>query len=275
MSTLVVAKKDFRDAVRSKSLWVLIALFVLFIPVVALYTVVSGSNADDGIPTGLVFSTGLVMVFLAPVTALFVSIKSIVRERTFGTIKVLLSLPHTRGEVFFGKLLGRLAVFTVAVLVGYVPALVILSLGHSGFEPLEFVVTVVAVLYLGSFFLLVGLCASTLTRSESVATAAGFAIYFFIYYWSAIFSLLNNRLGLVDGHAETFISRFELTTIGEDITTMLLWLRGRESDMTSAAVSGGGDVPFYLQHWFAVVPLLVWIGVPLVIGYWRFNRIEL
>lgn len=275
MSTLVVAKKDFRDAVRSKSLWVLIALFVLFIPVVALYTVISGSGADDGIPTALVFSTGLVMVFLAPVTALFVSIKSIVRERTLGTIQVLLSLPHTRGEVFFGKLLGRLAVFTAAVLVGYVPALVILSLGHSGFEPLEFVVTLVAVLYLGSFFLLVGLCASTLTRSESVATAAGFAIYFLIYYWSAIFSLLNNRLGLVDGHAETFVSRFELTVIGEDITSMLLWLRGRESDMASAAVGTGGDVPFYLQHWFAVVPLLVWIGLPLVIGYWQFNRIEL
>lgn len=275
MSTLTVAKKDFRDAVRSKSLWLLTVLFVLFVPVVALYTVVSGSSVDDGIPTALVFSTGLVMVVLAPVTALLVSIKSIVRERTLGTITTLLSLPHTRGEVFFGKLLGRLAVFTAAVLVGYVPALVILSLGHSEFATFEFVVTVVAVLYFGFFFLLIGLCASTLTRSESVATAAGFAIYFLIYFWSTIFTLLNNWLGLVDGHAETFVSRFELTIIGNDITTMLLWLRGRESDMASAAVSNGGDVPFYLQHWFAVVPLLVWIGVPLAIGYWQFNRIEL
>ncbi|ELY54841.1 ABC transporter permease subunit [Natronolimnohabitans innermongolicus] len=275
MSTLTVAKKDYHDAIRSRELWVLMALFVLFLPVVALYDVTSGTSVDDGLPIGTLFSMVFVMTVLAPVTALLVSIKSIVRERRLGTIKFLLAFPYTRGEVYVGKFLGRLAVFATAVLVGYVPAFLILFFGISDFAVGPFVGMLVVILFFGLIFVVVGYAASALTTSETVASVAGFALFFLVYSWQSVFSLLNWWLGLVDGNAETFIHRFGLTAVSEDIVNAVASIWDSDIDSASVAVSNGGDVPFYLQHWFAFVVLGVWIGLPLALGYWRFRRAEL
>ncbi|WP_254861489.1 ABC transporter permease subunit [Halovivax gelatinilyticus] len=275
MSAITVAKKDFRDGMRSKALWLLTALFVLFVPVVAAYDVVSGTSTEDGIPVTFVLAFVVVMVFLVPVTALVVSIKSIVRERSLGTIKLLLVQPHTRGEVFFGKLLGRTALMTVAILVAFVPAAVILGLGVSGF-PVGWLVAAVVVLVLFGFtFLVIGLCASTMTRSETGATVAGFAIFVLVYAWDSIFAVINWQLDLVSGNAELFVHRFNLSVVGDDVITAVESLWNNDVGSASTIVSDGADAPFYLQHWFAFVLLGVWIGLPLAIGYWRMNRMEL
>lgn len=36
-----------------------------------------------------------------------------------------------------------------------------------------------------------------------------------------------------------------------------------------------GSVPFYLDEWFAVVVLLAWGVVPVLVGYWTFERTDL
>lgn len=275
MSTLTVAKNDYRNAIRSRELWVLMALFVLFLPVVALYDVTAGTSVDDGFPIGTLVSMVFVMTVLAPVTALLVSIKSIVRERRLETITFLLSLPHTRRDVYVGKFLGRLAVFTTAVLVGYVPAFLILFFGISDFAVVPFVGMLVVVLFFGLIFVVVGYAASAMTTSETIASVAGFAIFVLVYSWDTIFALINGWLGLVDGRAETFVYRFELTTVSEDIVNAVASIRDSEISSASVAVSNGGDVPFYLQHWFAFVVLGIWIGLPLALGYWRFESADL
>ncbi|QCC58789.1 ABC transporter permease [Natrinema thermotolerans] len=275
MSTLTVAKKEFRDAVRSKELWLLMGLFVLFLPVVALYDVTADTNVEGGLPPAIVFSAVFVMTVLIPVTALLVSIKSIVRERSHGTIKFLLACPHTRTEVYAGKLLGRLAVFTAAILVGYLPALVILAVGIPGFAVVQFLGVLVVMVCFGFIFLNIGLCASALTKSESRASVAGFAIFFLVYSWQGIFSAINDAFGLLEGHAATFVARFQLGTVSEDIANAVASLWNDDVTSASTAVSGGGEVPFYLQHWFAFVLLAVWIGGPIALGCWNFNRAEL
>ena len=275
MSTLAVAKKDFHDAIRSKELWVLMSLFVLFLPVVALYDVTADTSVNDGVPTAILFSMIFVLTVLVPATALLVSVKSIVRERSLGTLAFLLAMPHTRGEVYVGKLLGRLAVFTTAVLVGYLPAFLVLAVGVSGFDPLPFVGMLIAMVFFGFIFVVVGYSASAMTESETVASVSGFAIFFLMYSWNALFSAVNGQLELVDGNAETFVSRFELQIVAEDIVNAIASLRDGDVGSASAAVGNGGDVPFYLEHWFAVVVLGIWIGAPLGLGYWRFKRAEL
>jgi ABC-2 type transport system permease protein len=37
----------------------------------------------------------------------------------------------------------------------------------------------------------------------------------------------------------------------------------------------GGEVPFYLTEWFSVVVLVVWGAIPVVLGYWWFERTDL
>lgn len=42
--------------------------------------------------------------------------------------------------------------------------------------------------------------------------------------------------------------------------------------IASALVDIAGDVPFFLETWFAWVFVAAWIIVPFGIGYYRFNR---
>ncbi|NUB90040.1 ABC transporter permease [Haloterrigena sp. SYSU A121-1] len=275
MSTLAVAKKDYHDAIRSRELWALIAVFVLFLGGAALIDLWADTSIDDGLPVVVLLTSIFVMVFLVPCAALLVSIKSIVRERSLGTIIFLLALPHSRFEVYVGKLLGRLAVFTTAVLVGYLPALLLLAAGVDGFDPVPFVGVLVVMLLFGFIYVVLGHNVSAMTTSETRASVAGFAVFVLMYTWDTLFYVLNSQFELLDGHAETFVLRFQLQTVAEDIVKAVESLRDSDVGSASVAVSGGGDVPFYLYHWFAVVVLGIWLGLPLALGYWRFSRADL
>ena len=284
MSALAVAKKDFHDAVRSRELWALIGLFALFLGGVTAFDVTyDDPTIDDGFPIVWFLSSLSVTNVLAPAAALVVSSKSIVRERSLGTITFLLALSHSRFDVYVGTLLGRLAVVTTAALGGYLPVLVLLFVGVDGFDPLPYAGVLVVALLLGFVYVVIGHGVSAMTKSETLANVAGFGVFFLMYTWGALFDVINGRFGLVEGRAEAFLSRFSLQFVSEDIVTAVRSL-GDDSvdsaslaviDRGSGAISTGVDVPFYLQHWFAVVVLGIWLALPLVLGYWRFSRAEL
>ena len=289
MSTLTVAKKDVRDGIHSKLLWLLTALFVISIAGFSLYAALLGSGAEGGDDIGAALGVSFVfaVLFLIPLTGLVVSIKSIVREREAGSLKLLLSLPHTRKEVVLGKFLGRTGLFSAALLAGFLPATFFFALGVDGFPVAEFLSLTVVMVLFGVMFVAVGLGASALTNSETQATIAGIIVFVALYVWTFIFDWFNDNVGLLSGDALLFVERFWMFYLLTDLITAIssLW----ESDVTSASVVAydGGAVnpetgqvvvesqPFYLQHWFAFVILAAWIAVPLAIGYWRFERIDL
>ncbi|APW97841.1 ABC transporter [Halobiforma lacisalsi AJ5] len=109
MTWSTIAKKDFRDAVQSRALWALVAVFVLA-SVLSTYAYVEAPEllGSPGGATlgGLIFFTiGLVGLFV-PLAAIVVCYKSLAGERELGSIKLLLSLPTTRLDVFVGKVVG-------------------------------------------------------------------------------------------------------------------------------------------------------------------------
>lgn len=126
MSWIAVARKDFRDTVQSRALWVLVAVFVA-LSVVSTYAYVevpemfgSPGGATFG---GLIFFTLGISALFVPLAAIVVGYKSLAGERELGSIKLLLSLPTTRANVFAGKVLGRAAVLAVGLGVGLVAGL--------------------------------------------------------------------------------------------------------------------------------------------------------
>lgn len=286
MSTLAVAKKDFHDAVRSRELWALIGLFALFLGGVTVFDVTVTSDTPsiaDGFPIVLFLSSMSVVIVLVPAAALVGSSKSIVRERSHGTVTFLLALSHSRFDVYVGTLLGRLAVLTTAVIVGYLPVLALLFVGVDGFDPLLYAGVLVVALLLGFVSVVIGHGVSAMTRSETLANVAGFGVFFLMYTWGALFEVINVRFELVEGRAAAFLSRFSLQLVTEDVITAVRSLGDGSvdgasiaaADRASRAAGTSVDVPFYLQHWFAVVVLGVWIALPLALGYWRFSRAEL
>jgi len=111
MSWLVVARKDFEDSIRSR--W-LIGLTALFVGLVALIAAVSLRLSTGGqtISTNAFLSgnfMGLLSGTLVPLIALVIAYNSVSGEWKSGSLKLLLSLPHSRADVVFGKVAGRSA----------------------------------------------------------------------------------------------------------------------------------------------------------------------
>lgn len=288
MSYAAVAKKDFQDGIRSKLLWTLMALFIVSIAGFALWVTLQnadvggGGEGEAGLAFGFAFV--LAILFLVPVTGLVVSIKSVVRERELGSLKILLSLPHTRREVIVGKFLGRTGLLTSAILAGYLPAALLLGFGVDNFETLDFVGFTVVTILFGIMFVAVGIGASALTKTETQATVTGFVVFVAMYAWTWVFGRVNSSLDLLSGDALYFVQRLWMFNLYADMSNAIASLWGSDVPRASAAVprevtSGGefvvGAQPFYLQHWFAFVLLALWIVVPLTIGYWRFEHADL
>lgn len=266
MSWQAIAKKDFQDSVRSRTLWAIIALFLLVIGGIAYLEMDSGGNATEVIIGGtLVFG----ILLFVPLAGLFISVKSIVRERESGTINLLLSLPHSRGEMILGKFLGRAGVLSAATLIGFLPAIVLILV--EGDLPLQDLLAfmLVSILF-GIMFIGIGVGFSALVNTETQATVGGIAIFFLLYLWPLI---TDQLLGLVDYSLPDFAARFWLFLMFGD---MMEALASEGAGMTAASgVTLESSVPFYMQNWFVFVILALWIAVPLAIGYYRFENTDI
>lgn len=135
-----VARKEFQDAVRSKGLWALSAVFsVLFIaPVVgALYFDFGRNRFTQEIGMQFIVSNIYLdlVTFLLPVIAVFAGYAAVSKERTTGSIKLLLSLPHSRRDVIVGKVLGRCAVVGVPLAIAFGLTALFLVLSKLTFKP--------------------------------------------------------------------------------------------------------------------------------------------
>lgn len=294
-NVLAVAKKDVRDGIRSKLLLGLIAVFVLVIGGGA--ALVAREGAEGGGLAGLFgLSFILAVLVLVPVTGLIVSVKSIVRERESGSLNILLSLPYTRSDVLFGKILGRSALLIAAIFSGFLPAAIVLAVSLDDFQLAQFLATVVVTVLFGLIFVAIGVSLSGFVDTETKATIGGIGAFFALYFWDNIFGFVNGRLDVLSADSDLllFINRFALLTVFTDATRALrgadtIQLFGDlEIDAGSASVVAQGRAqetaagtleipaqPFYLQHWFAFVIAALWIAVPIAIAFYQFNRIDL
>jgi len=284
-SALVVARKDFEDAVRSKTLWVVTALFVLLTGVVAYFLdAIGDALAAEGTEltaTDFVFVVQIPGQWLIPLVAVLVGYKSVVTERESGTIKLLLSLPHTRWNVLVGKLAGRIAVVTTALSVGFAVAAAIVLARHTLAVVPYLVFVVLTIAYAGSFVgLAVGFSAAVRSGTRAVAGAVG--IYALFGFNPSLWDLVP--LGI--NYALTGEFFFE-TPRGPEWAQAISLLSPKSAYNTATAgfipgesafrqaAGGTGDLPIYLSEWAALVVLALWVVVPMAVGYWRFQAADL
>lgn len=181
MSWTIVAKKDFQDAARSRMLWSLTALFVLFMAgMTYLYTITAGQGTGDPAldSLGLISFMSSAVALLVPIIGLVIGHKSIAGEVESGSAKLLLSLPHSRRDAVLGKIAGRSAVLTIATVIGLLVGAVMVLLLYDEFNPLSFAIFGLLSVYLGVTYTAIGVGISSLTNDSGRATigAAGFFI---------------------------------------------------------------------------------------------------
>ncbi|MFC7074173.1 ABC transporter permease subunit [Halovenus rubra] len=276
MSWQVIAKKDYAESRDSKLVYYLL-LFFAFVFLVGGYTYPTVTEGDPTKGGFAGFMTGAVSLLL-PLIAILLSYNSIVGERESGKLNLLLSLPYNRREVVFGKLVGRGVLLLIAIVGSLVSAgaLVVYPFGSvSAMSLLNYVGYMILTTAFAGIFFGIGLAVSTFTTSKRLATMGGFGAYFlFALVWDGVRQGLNyalEQVGVIDGTAPDwllFVYGIEPTMLYDRLVTGFI-----ENDVSGPYF--GADTPWYLGKWAGLVLFLVWVVVPLSLGYWRFEVTDL
>jgi ABC-2 type transport system permease protein len=290
MSWLVIATKDFRDAVQSRALWALVGVFVL-LSTGSTYAYVAVPELFGGQPgatfAGLVFfTTGLTGLFV-PLAAIVVCYKSLAGERELGSIKLLLSLPTNRLHVFTGKVVGRAAVLVfglgVGLLVGLGFGSVLLGELHLLATLVFVLVTLVfAAIYAG---IMVGLSATTGSTSRAITLALGYFVVFELFWDVVPMAILYvaNGFRLPSTMPEWLYPVSQLSPSSAYLSAVVAVLPGLAETSGAAPAQTGvgvdatpaGPDPFYLSPDVGIVLLVLWLVIPFLIGYSKFNAADL
>lgn len=292
MSQTLLARKDFTDAIRSRSLW---AATVLLTAISSVAVFLPSISIDDVNPATLPqYMLAPVATFVA-LTALVVGYLAIAGERESGSIRTLLGLPYTRRDVVVGKYLGRSAVVGLAVLVSFVVSGLVAfavygSLPVGSFVLLALLTTVLGVAFVG---IAVAISAGAASRSRAITLSVGVFILFELLWTGVVQGVYYVvTLGTLPGQQVApwyfLLKRLSPTNafstaagvfLSDDATRVNVSQGG-----TSAGESGAvttladrvvGEVPVYLDDWFGLVILALWVVVPVLVGYYRFERADL
>jgi len=304
MSTLAVAKKDFKDVRRAKTLWIVIGLLGLISGLLAYVQNGSPGTPDTEVAQNVFQAISGVNGVLLPIVVLITTYLAIAGERESGSIKFLLGLPNSRRDVVLGKLLSRLGMVTVAIGVMFVVALVIALVKFAVFPFGVFLGLFVMTTLYGAVFVGVAIAMSALTASRSRAVAGAVGTYFvsILMYALPVISVprivqfvWEDALGQPENldlyqfvqYASPFFAFQKALNL---VVPERMQTEFFKSERVNGAAQGGQgpnsreayeaaiqsvDLPFYLTDGFGLVILAAWLVVPLALGYWRFERADL
>ncbi len=197
---LTVCRKELSDHFGSKRYLILFALILLLSAVSAYQGAEFIRDNPEagflGIFSGAQFGFSFVqlMVFFGPIVGLALGFDAVNKERTSGTLSVLLSQPIFRDSVINGKFLAgatalaTLTVSTIAVTCGL--AIPILGFGPTLEQASNIVLlTLLTILYL-AFWLSLGVLFSVLTKKVSTSTLASVAVWLFCSIMISMLAML-------------------------------------------------------------------------------------
>ncbi|WP_232703331.1 ABC transporter permease subunit [Halobacterium wangiae] len=276
MTWLVVARKDVADAARSRLLWATIALFAgltSLTVVLPLVLPVPEEGAVAGVQLAAQFAGSLV-----PITALVAAYLSVAGERESGSLKILLGFPPSRRDVVLGKFVGRSFVVLVAAVAGFSLAGVVAlaaygTLPVGAFAGVAALTGLLAVVFVG---IAVGLSAAFDTRGRAMTAAVGVYVVLTVLWDMVPLGTHVAVTGELPGATVPAwfygVTAFSPTGAYNMLTRSVL-----DGAYVAPSVVGrvAGEIPFYLDARFLVVVVVAWTVVPLVLGYWRFERADL
>lgn len=279
MSWSHIARKDFADASRSLTLWVVTGLLVVL--VAGMVAIPSLLSADEPFAQALYFLFSAVGL-LIPIIGLLLGYNAIVGERESGSIRFLLGLPNTRRDVVWGKLLGRTGVIVAASVVAFAVGAAVIVWLYEGFVVSDYLVLLAFTVVMGVVYLsiAVGVSASVSSRGKAIAGVLGVFVLFDVVWQSipsGIYYLLEGSWPTLygEGTLPAWFVLVERLSPGQALSAVAITIVDvidtAEIDLTAAG-RVAGEVPFYLETWFAGVIVVAWIAVPVVVGYARFSR---
>lgn len=161
-----LAHCEYRLAIRNRWALALAGLFALF---GAMLVTFSGSAVGpDGVER-IIASLTTLSVYLVTLTALVFGYDAVVGRRQRGWLELVFSLPVSRPRVVLGAYLGRVAILSGAVVLGFGFAGLMLLHHHGGAHGGAFAVFLVSSVALGAVFLAMAFVASSFAREKTHA----------------------------------------------------------------------------------------------------------
>jgi ABC-2 type transport system permease protein len=176
---LAILRREWAAYFRTPAGWVVLALF-LALQGVAFWTFLQLLGRPEAPPNGVLelFFGGTILYWIAlGLLATVLPMRLLAEERRAGTLEPLLTAPVSPGEVVLGKWLAALAFYVVAWALTLLYVVYLLRVGN-GPDPGPTAAGYLGTLLLGAAFLALGLLASSLTRSQVIAGALSFALFF-------------------------------------------------------------------------------------------------
>ncbi|SNZ15116.1 ABC-2 type transport system permease protein [Natronoarchaeum philippinense] len=282
MTLRSVARFDFQGAVRSWLIWILSVLFVLVCGAAA-WTL---PNRLSGNPTLLAADTAAFgndmitpTVMLASLIAVVVAHKAIAGERDSGRLKLLLTSPHTRRDVVFGKFVSRSLIVLAPLFLGLCTAAIVAIVRHDQFSATSYVLFSSLTVLFALSFVSLSLAVSSLAASDREATVGAFGLYFALAAgWDLVTGLVKVARDLLVGsepvgqpNPDWFVLLDMLGPAGayERLVLELVW----RPDTGLFALHA--DKPWYWSAWLALAIILFWVVVPVIAGYLGFRATDL
>ncbi|TKX69713.1 ABC transporter permease [Halorubrum sp. SP9] len=199
MSLTAVARKDFQETVRSRGMLVLVALFSLLVSAFAFAVRPTGGSEQFATELLLsVFIGPFLVTTLVPLVGVVVGYDAVSGERESGSLKLLLSLPHSRADVVLGKVAGRGAALALAVFAGFLLPALVLIVAPVVFNAGAFLGYTVFAAALGVAFVAIAVGCSAASATQRRALIGAVAIYvLFVLLWGAITGRLVGAAGPV------------------------------------------------------------------------------
>lgn len=287
MSWVVVAKKDFKDALRSRAVIALSAVFVLLMAGAAfLFQFLQGQTDQTLSTLGLISLLSSPVALLVPLIGLLLGYGSLAGEVDSGSVKFLLSLPHSRRDAVIGKLVGRATVLGVSLATGILVATVVILINYEQTQLGSLLVFTLLTFLFGLTYVAIGVGLSGVTpsRSRAITLVVGFYVVFEI-----LWGLVNTGLYyLLEGSFSPPVARvgdqLAIDAPGWYFFIPRIAPSGAYSGTVTGFVQDGTfnfaatfpeGIPTYLSEWSALALLVAWlVGLPLV-GYLRFREADL
>ena len=261
-----IAYKNVNDASRSRTLWLLTGLMAtVFIG----YAAGHGRVGDESFTA---FAEGLVSlaVLVLPLLGIFLGYRSVVDDRIDGSIRLALSLPHSRRDLLAGTFAGRSVVLLVPALVTLVVAGLTGAVLYGTDGVVGFLWLLVVTALYGLAFVAIGVALSASTTAERRITYGATGGYLLlVFLWGGLVSFGMSVLHRFDGSVDSpdWVQLIELAQPREAYLRLLRL--GLDVDVASDYVGSG--TPVYIDWWTGLVLLALWVVVPLALGYRQFT----
>ena len=259
------------DNLRSKWIMVLTIIFIL------LTLVMSFVQGGGGLSSMEVTVVGIMAIasMLVPIIAIMLGYNTITGEAESGSLLVVLSNPITRLEVLLGKFVGLGSVLSTSILLGFGIAGIVIMVEDSS-NVSGYMIFMVLTILLGLMFLSLSMCFSSLLKRTVMSLGAGIGIYF----WGMIIGTVLMGVYLATTPGSDLMSM--ANNMPDWMMTSMMLLSPMDMYQTSTmlgfsmtSLSTGGfsvSLPDYITLPRLLVIYSVWIIVPMIAGYFFFNK---